>query len=98
MIHRRRWLGALLAVTLVQPITFQLASGQVRPAASPVSAAVAPPPTVDSRAGVIAAMGCGLGLRFFPVIAAAGAGAIAGVIAVCMFMVFDGWTSPDSSR
>ena len=95
MIRNRRWLALLLVATLVQPIAFRPAAAQPRPVATSV-AAVTAPPTVDTRWGVLAAMGCGLGIRFFPAIAAAGAGAIAGVVAVCMFMVFDGWSTPDS--
>jgi hypothetical protein len=40
--------------------------------------------------GVAAAIGCGLGVRYFPqVVGAGGAGGVAAVVAVCLLMLVD---------
>lgn len=61
-----------------------------------IAASATAPPVVDTWMGVVAAMGCGLGLKNFPAIAGAGVGAIAGVVALCAFMLLDGMGTPDS--
>jgi len=59
------------------------------------TAATAPPASVDTWLGVVAAMGCGLGVRYFPAIAIAGVGGICGVVAVCALMLVDAFETPD---
>ena len=61
------------------------------------TAASTPPATVDTWLGVVAAMGCGIGVRYFPAIAVAGVGGICGVVAVCALMLVDAYETPDGS-
>ena len=50
---------------------------------------------MNTWVGVVAAIGCGLGVKYFTAIAESGAGGIAAVVAVCALMLLDGLGTPD---
>jgi hypothetical protein len=70
------------------------------PAVAPARAdgnAIPPTEVVDpeSNAGVAAAIGCGLGIRFFPLLIGGGVGFVATWVGVCAFMFLDAFATPD---
>lgn len=61
-------------------------------AATPAAA----PPTTDTAAGVIAAIGCGLGIRSFNALMPAGVAGALIVVSLCAYMLFDAMATPDT--
>lgn len=85
--YRRRFALALLLTAALTPMAAVATMAQ--DATDPPA-----PDTGDSRLGVIAAIGCGLFTRAAAIDPQPGI--IAGAVACCAFMIFDGLADPDS--
>jgi hypothetical protein len=77
-----------------------LATGSVSPPASaqaadgPLGARTAVAPT--TVVGAVAAIGCGLGIHYWPVVVGGGAGMIAAEIGLCTLALLDGLGSKEA--
>lgn len=88
-----RGLVALVAASLlVSAVPARTAALRGAPAAAAVAART---PGANSASGVVGAIGCGLGARFFPVLVLGGVGWIGAWVGACALMITDALSTPD---